>query len=204
MSFENPKTNERVYIVDDEAMVRRFLKKALHHAGLNAHVFESGHKFLEVLDDLEPGVVLLDIRMPNMSGLEVLEAMGARTRVHAVLILSSHGDVSTAVRAIHAGALDFLEKPFSVAPLVERVRELHRKIEAWHNDRQHMAAAQSRIAILTEREKEVAKGMAAGLSNKEIARIMDISPRTVEAHRAKLMKKLGVSSLAEVVRLFVG
>lgn len=194
---------ERVYIIDDEAMVRRFLKKALDHAGLYAQAFESGSKFLEVLDDLEPGVILLDIRMPNMDGLQVLEAMGSRTRIHAVLILSSHGDVSTAVRAIHAGALDFLEKPFSIGPLVERVRELHSKIETWQNDRHRIAVSQARIATLSEREKEVGRGLAAGLSNKEMARTMQISPRTVEAHRAKLMKKLGVSSVADVVRLFI-
>lgn len=194
---------ERVYIIDDEAMVRRFLKKALDHAGLHAQAFETGAQFVEALNELEPGVVLLDIRMPNMDGLQVLEAMGARTRIHAVLILSSHGDVSTAVKAIHAGALDFIEKPFSVAPLVERVRDLHRRIEAWQSDRERLAASQSRISNLSDREKEVGKGLAEGLSNKEMARMMDISPRTVEAHRAKLMKKLGVSSVADVVRLFI-
>jgi two-component system, LuxR family, response regulator FixJ len=194
---------ERVYIIDDEAMVRRLLKRAMDHAGMQAQVFETGAEFIKALDKLEPGVILLDIRMPQMDGLQVLEAMGSRTRVFPILILSSHGDVSTAVRAIHAGALDFLEKPFSIAPLVERVRELQGKIELWQNDRRSIAASQSRIANLTEREKEVGKALAAGLANKQIARMMDISPRTVEAHRANLMKKLGVSSVAEVVRLFI-
>lgn len=193
----------RVYITDDEPMVRRFLKRALDHEGMVTRTFEHGAALLKAIDGLEPGVILLDVRMPLLDGLQVLEAMGTKTRVHAVLMLSSHGDVSAAVKTIHAGAIDFIEKPFSTAPLVNRIRELHDLIETWQNDRESVNVAKDRLDLLTEREKEVAKEMASGLSNKEIARRMGLSPRTVEAHRARLMRRLGVSSLAEVVRLFI-
>lgn len=192
-----------VYIVDDEAMVRRFLKKALDHAGFSAQAFESGNQFLEKLAELEPGVVLLDIRMPGMDGLQVLDAMGPKTRIHLVLMLSSHGDVSTAVQAIRSGAIDFIEKPFSVPPLLDRVDNLQRQIEAQGKARILYAEAEARIGLLSEREKEVGAELSAGLSNKEIAKKLGLSPRTVEAHRARLMKKLDVTSAADIVRLFL-
>lgn len=194
---------ERVYITDDDAAVRRLLKKSLDHHGMLTRTFECGSALLAEVENLEPGVILLDIRMPEIDGLEVLEKMGAMTRVHAVLMVSSHGDVSTAVRAIHAGAIDFIEKPFSIAPLVERIRQLHSKIKTWETDKSLIAEARSHIAHLSEREKEVGMALANGLSNKEIARHLALSPRTVEAHRARLMKKLGISSLADIVRIFL-
>lgn len=203
LALPESRVAERVYIIDDEAMVRRLLKKALDHAGMVTRTFENGTALLQALDTLEPGVVLLDVRMPGLDGLQVLEAMGHRTRVHAVLMLSSHGDVSTAVRAIHSGAQDFIEKPFSIALLTERIRQLHALILKWQESRMASGNAQSRLSVLSDREKEVGRELAAGLSNKEIARKMGLSPRTVEAHRARLMKKAGVSSLADVVKLFI-
>jgi len=194
---------QQVYITDDDPLMRRFLKKALDHEGMATKTFESGVALLSALDTLQPGVILLDIRMPELDGVQVLEQMRSRTRIHPVLILSSHGDVATAVRAVRAGAIDFIEKPFSVSSLVQRVRELQDLVESWQCDRSSIADAKDRLSILTEREMEVAKEMAVGLSNKEIARKLDVSPRTVEAHRARLMKRLGVSSLADVVRLFI-
>ncbi len=194
---------DRVYITDDDAMIRRFLKKSLDHEGMLTRTFENGKLLLETIETLEPGVILLDIRMPEMSGLEVLEAMGPKTRVHAVLMLSSHGDVSTAVRAIQAGAVDFIEKPFSMVPLLVRIRQLHKQIERWQGDHMTIADAQSRLNVLSKREKEVGAELAAGQTNKEIARNLGLSPRTVEAHRARLMKKLEVSTFAEIVRLFL-
>lgn len=195
--------SERVYIIDDEAMIRRLLKRVLDHEGMVTRTFEDGRQLLEVIDTLEPGVMLLDIRMPGMDGLQVLDAMGGKTRIHGVLMLSSHGDVSTAVRAIHAGAIDFIEKPFSTAPLIERVRQIHETIKSWQGDRTAAKDAEMRVGILSEREREVGKELTAGLSNKEIAKKLALSPRTVEAHRARLMKKLDVSSVAEIVRIFV-
>lgn len=193
----------RVYIADDEAMIRRLIKKAVDHEGMVGRTFEDGKVLLAAMDDLEPGVILLDIRMPEMDGLQVIEAMGPKTRYHAVLMLSSHGDVATAVRAMRAGAIDFVEKPVSIAILLERIRQLHELTEQWQSERNSLGEAQLRLELLTEREREVAADLARGLSNKEIARKMGISPRTVEAHRARLMLKLKVTSLADVVRLFV-
>lgn len=194
--------SECVYVTDDEAMVRRFLKKALDHAGMVTKTFASGSELLGSLDALEPGVILLDIRMPEMNGLEVLEAMGPHTKVHAVLILSSHGDVSTAVQAIHAGAVDFIEKPFSTMKLIERIRDLQSMVAKRLAESGIAAAAKSRLQSLTEREVQVGQEIAAGLSNKEAARKLGISPRTVEAHRANLMRKLKATSIADIVRLF--
>lgn len=194
--------SECVYVTDDEAMVRRFLKKALDHAGMVTKTFASGSELLRSLDALEPGVILLDIRMPEMNGLEVLEAMGPQTKVHAVLILSSHGDVSTAVQAIHAGAVDFIEKPFSTMKLIERIRDLQAIVRKRQAESGIAAAARSRLQSLTEREVQVGQEIAAGLSNKEAARKLGISPRTVEAHRANLMRKLNATSITDIVRLF--
>jgi two-component system response regulator FixJ len=194
--------SECVYVTDDEAMVRRFLKKALDHAGMVTKTFASGGELLGSIESLEPGVILLDIRMPEMNGLQVLEAMGAQTKVHAVLILSSHGDVSTAVQAIHAGAIDFIEKPFSTMKLIERIRDLQELVAARKAESGLLIEARSRIKSLTEREMQVGQEIAAGLSNKEAARKLGISPRTVEAHRANLIRKLKVSSIADIVRLF--
>lgn len=195
--------SQHVYITDDEIMVRRFLKKALDHEGMITKTFERGADLLAAIDSLEPGVILLDIRMPEMGGLQVLESLAERTRVHGVLMLSSHGDVSTAVRAIHAGAVDFIEKPFSVQVLIQRIRQLHQQIDEWRTSRMAVENAKSRLNALSKREIEVGLHLAKGLTNKEIARELQISPRTVEAHRARLMQKLEISSLADVVRLFL-
>lgn len=194
---------ERVYIIDDEAMIRRMLKRALDHAGMLTRTFDSGDQLLEAIDDLEPGVMLLDIRMPGRDGLQVLDALGGLTRVHGVLMLSSHGDVSTAVRAIQAGAIDFIEKPFSTSHLVERVKQVHETVRSRQSERTAAMDAEVRVGILSEREKEVGRELTTGQTNKEIAKKLGLSPRTVEAHRARLMKKLDVTSVAEIVRIFV-
>lgn len=195
--------SERVYIIDDEAMIRRMLKRVLDHAGMITRTFDNGNQLLEAIDTLEPGVMLLDIRMPGLDGLQVLDALGGQTRIHGVLMLSSHGDISTAVRAIQAGAIDFIEKPFSTTALVERVQQIHETIRTWQGDRTAAKDAEGRVGILSEREREVGRELTSGLSNKEIAKKLGLSPRTVEAHRARLMKKLDVSSVAEIVRIFV-
>lgn len=193
---------KRVYITDDDAMIRRLLKRAFDHAGLIATTFESGRAFLKEVDKLEPGVLILDIRMAEMSGLEVLEEMGDRTRIHAVLMLTSNYDVATAVRAIHAGAIDFIEKPASISDLISRVDDLHCLMAKWENERDAADEAQSRLSTLSAREKEVGNLLAVGLSNKEIALKLQLSPRTIEAHRARIIRKLKLRSSSEIVRLF--
>lgn len=194
---------ECVYIVDDEAMIRRLLKRAFDHAGMATKTFENGRELLAALDTLPAGVILLDIRMPEMDGLQVLEAMRHLTRVHAVLMLSSHGDISTAVQAMNLGAVDFVEKPFSTAKLLDRIREMQQMIRQWQGQDEIAESAKARIDVLSDRERQVGQELVEGLSNKEIARKLGISPRTVETHRAQLMRKLGASSLADVVRIFV-
>lgn len=190
------------YIVDDDAMIRRLFKAALDQAGYVTQCFADGASFVSALPTRQPGVVLLDLRMPALDGIDVLKLMQGKTKDFPVLIVSSHGDITTAVEAIRCGAMDFLEKPISIDDLLEKTNEAARLGNAWQKQQLEKRDAQAKISGLTEREFEVGKEMSKGLSNKEIARTLNLSPRTVEAHRARLMRRLEVSSVADVVRLF--
>ena len=190
------------YIVDDDAMIRRLFKAALDQAGYVTQCFADGASFVSALPTRQPGVVLLDLRMPALDGIDVLKLMQGKTKDFPVLIVSSHGDITTAVEAIRCGAMDFLEKPISIDDLLETTNEAARRGNAWQKQQLEKRDAQAKISALTEREFEVGKEMSRGLSNKEIARTLNLSPRTVEAHRARLMRRLEVSSVADVVRLF--
>lgn len=196
-------TNRQVYIVDDDPQVRRFLKKVFDHASMPARTFASGRDFLVSLKDLEPGVVLLDVRMPEISGLDVLEAMGGESRVFPVLIFSSHADITLAVQAVRSGALDFMEKATPAPQIVERVGKALDIKSAWDRRRDAAAQASAAISKLSPREKDVAQLMSHGLPSKEIARNLNLSPRTVEAHRARILKRLDVSTSAEAIRIFL-
>jgi two-component system response regulator FixJ len=193
----------RVYIVDDDAQVRRYLKKVCEQAALRAETFSCGQEFLRSLEEIEPGVVLLDINMPDMTGLEVLEAMGDETRVFPVLIFTSHADISLAVRAVRSGALDFLEKTTPAIRIVERIEQAMDMQSAWDRRRTAAMKASAEIAKLTPREREVAQFMSHGLSTKEIARELGLSPRTVEANRGRILRRLDVSSAAEATRIIL-
>ena len=192
-----------VYVVDDDAAVRRMLKTALDQAGLNVRTFEDGLSFLEALDTCTPGVVLLDLRMPNMGGLEVLRFMDGRARDFPVLIVSSHGDVSIAVKAVRSGALDFIEKPVSMSSLLGKIEDAYSQGSVWDQQQAAIKEAKSRLRSLTPREYEVGLHIPDGLANKEVASQLGLSPRTVEAHRAKLMSRLGVKTSADVIRTFL-
>jgi two-component system response regulator FixJ len=194
------------YVVDDEGAVRRSLALLLRSAGFAVRVFESGEAFLRAAaapGGLEFGCVLLDMRMPGMDGLAVQREMAARGLRLPVVVVTAHGDVALAVQAMKAGAADFIEKPYddevilhaAAAALARGDEELARLRGA--------AGAAARIASLTPREREVLEGLLAGRANKEIARELGVSHRTIEVHRAKLMEKLGARSLSEVVRIAV-
>lgn len=191
----------QVYLVDDEAAVRRSVAFMLKAAGMAVEAFESGEAFLKVAASLAPGCALLDVRLGGMDGLAVQQALRDRGIMLPVIIITGHGDVGLAVRAMKAGALDFIEKPFEKAVLLAAINQAL-LYNSGREQAQAMAQrAQSRLNALTPREREVLEGLVNGQANKIIAYDLGISPRTVEIHRANLMTKLGVHSLSEALRI---
>lgn len=194
---------DKVYIVDDDSMVRRALSFSLGIAGFATRAFASGQDFLDEVDMLTPGCVLLDVRMPDIDGLAVLDALGAKRQRFAVVAMTGHGDVDTAVRAMKRGASDFLEKPFTDAAVTDLLSTLARALPVNLDAEADRQAAAARVARLTPREQDVLRGLLAGLSNKAVAHKLGISIRTAEMHRGNLMKRMGVNSVAEAVRVAV-
>ncbi|WP_188063829.1 response regulator transcription factor [Sphingobium sp. KCTC 72723] len=195
-----PEAVRRVYIVDDDSMVRRSLSFTLNTAGFLTRAFMSGRDFLDETDSLSTGCVLLDVRMPDMDGIAVLEELGRKSLLFPVIIMTGHGDVETAVRAMKQGADDFIEKPFTDAALMEMLEALFANLPARMEAQVERMKAQASVTKLTARERELLQGLVAGLSNKEIATRLDISVRTVEMHRSNLMNRLGVDTFAELIR----
>lgn len=190
-----------VYIVDDDAEVRAELGEALELRGFVVRVFDSGDDFVAQQAGLAPGCVVLDLNMPGLGGMDVQQALVERGSAHKIVMLTGAGSVSTAVRAIHAGAIDFLEKPFLVDDLIRAIGSaVSRQIQEVEQGGRRRQAEQL-IARLSDRERDVLCGMVLGLANKIIAYRLGLSPRTVEAYRAQLMSKLGVRSLAEAVQI---
>ena len=190
-----------VHLVDDDAAIRRSVGFMLKTSGHQVQSYESGAELLKSGSQLEPGCILLDIRMPEMDGLQVQQALQERGVSLPVIIMTGHGDVALAVKAMKSGAVDFIEKPFAKDSLLSSLEEAFRLIsrkEATHDRRRD---AEVRLQALTARERDVLDGLARGLPNKTIAYDLGISPRTVEIHRANLMTKLGVRSLSEALRI---
>ncbi|MXP41493.1 response regulator [Altererythrobacter soli] len=194
------KPNRRVYIVDDDSSVRRSMRFVLAAAGYEPRPFASGEDFLEELPHLQPGCVLLDVRMPQLNGLQVLSTVRERGNRFPVLVITGHGDVPTAVEAMKLGADDFLEKPFVDDVLLRSLETLSARLNEDAEHDRRLAEASERIALLTQREREVLQGLIGGYSNKEIALKLSLSVRTVESYRADLMRKLEMSSVADLVR----
>jgi two-component system response regulator FixJ len=194
-------TDRLVYLIDDEAAVRRSVSFMLKTAGFDVESFESGEAFLKVAAGLAPGAVLLDVRLGGMDGLAVQQELRDRGIMLPVIIITGHGDVALAVRAMRAGAVDFIEKPFDKAALLTAIASAQ-----LHNDGRERLQVMAREAavrlnVLTPRERDVLAGLVEGQSNKVIAYDLGISPRTVEIHRANLMTKLGVDSLSDALRI---
>jgi two-component system response regulator FixJ len=189
-----------VYLVDDEEAIRRSAGFMLKTSGFQVKPFPSGVEFLKE-KELEPGCVLLDIRMPGMDGLEVQRALHDRGSTLPVIVMTGHGDVTVAVQAMKGGAVDFIEKPFEKAVLMSALNEGFSRIEQADRSRVRRDEAETRLHALTPRERDVLLGLVRGHPNKTIAYDLDISPRTVEIHRANLMTKLGVASLSEALRI---
>jgi FixJ family two-component response regulator len=192
-----------VFIVDDDASVRRSLQALLGEVGIPAADFPSAEAFLEVVRDDTRGCLLLDVRMPGMSGLQLQEILHERGVNLVVVLLTGHADVPMAVRAMKAGAADFIEKPFNPQQLVERI---HTCLEA---DTQAFAEAQRRreaealLRQLTSREREVLDLLVSGKPSKVIASALGISEKTVDVHRSNVMRKTGTRSVAELVQLWL-
>jgi two-component system response regulator FixJ len=189
-----------VHVVDDDAAVRRSLERLLDAAGFRVVSYDSSLAFLQAARGLSGGCVLLDVRMPGMDGLEVQARLNQLNVSLPVIMMTGHGDVPSAVRAMKAGAVDFLEKPFDDETLL-------RTIEVGlagkpGRERDALQAAQ-RIATLSPRECEVLDGLLAGRPNKVIAFDLGISVRTVEVHRARMMERLGTRQLAGAIRLAI-
>ena len=192
-----------VHVVDDDPAVRRSLERLLDAAGFHVVSYQSPAAFLNAASGLSAGCVLLDIRMPGVDGLEV-QARLNRLRVNLpVIVMTGHGDVPSAVRAMKAGAVDFLEKPFDDETLLNAIGGAFAKASRLiGGDREAVRAAQ-RIATLSPREREVLDALLAGRPNKVIAFDLNISVRTVEVHRARMMERLGIKQFADAIRLAV-
>lgn len=190
-----------VHLVDDEESVRKSVAFMLRTAGYTVKPWTSGTAFLKELDPDDTGCVLLDIRMPDMDGLEVQAAMNDRGLRMPVILITGHGETTLAVKAMKAGALDFIEKPFDREELLESLKRGFERLADRRKVSEHAEAAKIRINALSDREQDVLRGMADGLPNKTIAHRLGISPRTVEVHRAHVMAKLDVTNFADALRL---
>lgn len=190
-----------VHIVDDDDSVRRSASFMLKHAGYRVESYASGPDFLKDVKAAERGCVLLDVRMPGMDGLEVQLEMAQRGIDMPVVILTGHGDVAIAVKAMRAGAVNFIEKPYEKEVLLRAIEEAHLRLDRKHDREMKASEAQVRLASLTGRERDVLNGLVAGLPNKTIAYDLGISPRTVEIYRANMMEKLRARSLSEALRI---
>ncbi|MGD8572356.1 MAG: response regulator [Gammaproteobacteria bacterium] len=191
----------RIFIVDDDEAVRHSLQLLMKSAQIDAEVYESAVEFLKRFDPADWGVVLADVRMPGMSGLELQQELIARKIEMPMIIMTGHGDIAMAVAAMKSGAADFIEKPFKNQDLLDKIQQCFTQAEKMHLNQQQHAEAAERLGRLSSREKEVMDLMVAGKLNKQIAAELDISIRTVEAHRAKIMEKLEANSLPDVVRI---
>ncbi|MDF0543909.1 response regulator [Sphingobium sp. H39-3-25] len=190
-----------IHIVDDEEAIRRSAGFMLKTSGYSVATYPSGVAFLREVRHVEPGCILLDVRMPDMDGLEVQKVLSDRGVAMPIIILTGHGDISIAVRAMKAGAVEFIEKPFEKATLIEAITAGFERLDGLGRRSERSAEAAVLIAGLTSREQDVLKGLADGLPNKTIAFDLGISPRTVEVHRANLMAKLNVRSLSDALRI---
>lgn len=203
MVTENEPPPPLVHVIDDDEAVRRAIGMLLRSARIDVEIYPSALAFLDALPSLghtHAHSVLTDVRMPEMNGIELLRCLKERGFGGPIVIMTAHGDVMTAVRAMKAGATDFIEKPFEDGALLAMVGAALDAADVPGNGATEAAA---RIAALSTREREVLEFLVMGKSNKAIAHDLGLSPRTVEIHRARLMARLAVSSLAEAVRLAV-
>jgi RNA polymerase sigma factor (sigma-70 family) len=197
-------TRGTVFIVDDDDSVRTSFERVLVHAGFDVATYAAGSELLSEPRRFDPGCLLLDLRMPGMDGLALQEALRRDGCVKPIVFLTGHGTVPESVRAMKGGAIDFLEKPIEPDRLIEVVEGALARDAAERGDLREQERFRQHLSTLTPREREVFEAVIAGRLNKQIARDLGITLRTVKFHRGRMMKKLQVQSLAELVRLAEG
>jgi two-component system response regulator FixJ len=192
-----------VHIVDDDASVRDALTILFKAAGLPVENYDNAEAFLERMDRLQTGCLLVDVRLPGASGLDLHRAVLAAELPLAVIVMSGHGDIPMAVTAVREGALDFIEKPFNPTALVESVRRALAQSDTLREQYAWRAALRARFATLTPREQDVMRLVVNGLPTKTVAARLEISTRTAETHRGRVMEKMGARTLSDLVRYSV-
>jgi len=189
-----------VFVVDDDAAARESLSWLLESIGLCVEAYATAAEFLRSYDPERPSCLVVDVRLPGMSGLDLLDELAAREITVPVIVVSAYAEVPSAVRAFKAGAIDFVEKPFCDQVLLDRIQQAIRVDSHARAARAARAAIKARLTLLTPREREVMEFAVAGKANKVIAVELGVAEKTVEVHRARLMRKLQVHSLADLVR----
>lgn len=192
--------NGIVHIVDDDDAVRHSLAFLLSSAGLPVRLYDSAATFLAGLSTPQDGCLITDVRMPGMSGIDLLKALREKACSMPAIVITGHGDVPLAVEAMKAGAVDFIEKPFEEEAILTAVR---RALEQGSDENGDGIVVAAKLASLSERERQVLEGLVAGHPNKKIAHELGISPRTVEVYRANLMAKMQAKSLSELIRMAI-
>lgn len=194
-------SEQAVHVVDDDEAVRDSLRLLLMSVGLPSRLFESAQDFLDQYTDDWRGCIVLDIRMPGMSGIELQQHLAGDKCTMPIIFVTGHGDVPMAVEAMHSGAFDFIQKPFRDQDLLDRINQALGWDQEHHSQDEQRRAVQERAASLTPREREVMAFVVRGQANKVIAMDLDLSQRTVEIHRARVMEKMKARSLADLVRM---
>jgi two-component system response regulator FixJ len=196
-----PSDSAVVHIIDDDEAVRQSTAFLLRAANIQVQTYETATDFLEVLSEIKPGCIVTDVRMPGINGIELLQRLRGLKVSMPVIVITGHGDVPLAVEAMKGGAMDFIEKPFDDKVLLGAVQAALNS-QATDNERRTLTATiNSRVASLSNREREVLEGLVAGHPNKTIAHDLGISPRTVEIYRANVMTKMEAASLSDLVRM---
>lgn len=191
----------KLHLIDDDSDVRHALMLLLTSAGFDVTPWPDARAFLERRSSAAPGCIVTDVRMPGLSGLQLLEKLGAETTGWPVVVITGHGDVAACRRAFRGGAVDFLTKPVDEQVLLEAIEAGFTRLDERTAVSRESEEAAALLGRLTGREREILDMVARGWATKEIARALDVSPRTIETHRANLADKLGTSSVAEMVRI---
>lgn len=190
-----------VFVIDDDESMRAVLQSGMESIGLAVETYPSAQAFLDYCDASRPGCLVLDMRMPGMSGLELQETLKAKGVTLPVIFLTGHGDVTNAVRAMRQGAVDFMEKPFNVQVLLDLIQKCVKRDSQNRQTARKREPVLSKLASLTRREREVMDLIVTGASNRETGLLMGISPKTVEVHRSHLMLKMEADSFADLVQM---
>ena len=192
---------QTVFVIDDEPSVRKSLGRLLGAAGYRVETFASAGEFMQRQPDDRVGCLVLDVQMPDLNGLELQQALTAGDRCFPIVFITGHGDIPTSVRAMRAGAVDFLSKPFDEKVLLQAIERALERAEQESKTHAESSAVEARLATLTPREREVLMHVLTGQPNKQIAAALGASEKTVKVHRGRVMHKMQVQSVADLVRL---